>query len=145
MAELKLLELPKKFEDLPVPSKISMVCSDGQWWLTFYLDDVYTFTQALHKTTEKIREEIASLFNVQMKQTKVKIPNLTDSYEFNLFKRENKVMCVVQVHNFQMGHIPPFGDQFVFEIPNPQAIPAKSLEEGCIKFNDRAVKHRHYE
>lgn len=54
-------------------------------------------------------------------------------------------MCVVSVHNFQMGPIPPFGDQFVFEIPNPQAIPAKSLEEGCIKFNIRSVKNRHYE
>lgn len=146
MTELKLPKFEERFESLPRPSKIIMVCSHGQWWLSFYLDGVFTFLQCLLKRwSEKARKQMASILNAEIKQTNVKFAfAIEEDNEFLLYEREGKIMCVVHSQHISSGRDHPFDYQFAFEIANPEAIPAKSFEEGTIRFNDFG-KRQHFD
>ncbi len=120
---------------IPKVTKVSLATRNAKWHLCFNLSSLFTWVVSIEESSEQGRKQIASLFGIEPEETNIKLRgNFGDNDTFKLYNIEGKVILALHVWANTGGDRDPNGIQFVCDLPNPDAIPEKSLKESYISF-----------
>ena len=133
--EQKIPSFQGDIDIIPKISKVSLKCSNGKWFLVFSYKDEYCWVYALDAQCSL--DKIASMFSIKPTETNIKMKQTIHSSTDKFWLKNVKggiVIILVEWSNSK-SYEPPFGVQFVCNIPNTKAIPERSLKEGKISFD----------
>lgn len=133
--EQKIPSFQGDIDIIPKISKVSLKCSNGKWFLVFSCKDEYCWVYALDAKCSL--DKIASIFSIKPTETNIKMKGTIDSStdKFWLKNVKDGIVIILVEWSNSKSYEPPFGVQFVCNIPNTKAIPERCLKEGKIYFN----------